>query len=264
MKQPSLSAAFSLVELSIVLVILGLLTGGILAGQSLIRAAELRSVSTQIQNVKAVSRTFQDKYLGLPGDLRNATAFWGAATCPGTLGTTTVTTTTCNGDGDGVIEFASASSTGSYENFRLWQQLANAGLIEGAYSGVPAAGGERGATIGVNSLAGKISNSGISIESVGDLPTGDTWRWPGSYSNMLYVGGVSSTAHPLESPIFRPEETWNIDMKMDDGNPATGMVRSHRQVGVWVNCTTTNVASTTAYNLTDSSMACALLFPKAI
>ena len=45
---------FSLVELSIVLVILGLLTGGILAGQNLIRAAELRAVTTQINNFSSL------------------------------------------------------------------------------------------------------------------------------------------------------------------------------------------------------------------
>ena len=74
---------FSLVELSIVLVILGLLTGGILAGQSLIRASELRAVSTEFQRYVAAVNTFRDKYFMLPGDMSNATAFWGedAAQC---------------------------------------------------------------------------------------------------------------------------------------------------------------------------------------
>ena len=69
-------SAFSLVELSIVLVILGLLTGGILAGQSLIRAAQLRAVSTEYSRYVASINSFRDKYFGWPGDLRNATAFW--------------------------------------------------------------------------------------------------------------------------------------------------------------------------------------------
>ena len=50
-------SAFSLVELSIVLVILGLLTGGILTGQSLIRAAELRSVTSQMQQYRVAVYT---------------------------------------------------------------------------------------------------------------------------------------------------------------------------------------------------------------
>lgn len=59
--------AFSLVELSIVLVILGLLTGGILAGQSLIRAAELRAVSTEYSRYITATQSFRDKYFAVPG-----------------------------------------------------------------------------------------------------------------------------------------------------------------------------------------------------
>ena len=70
---------FSLVELSIVLVILGLLVGGVLTGQSLIRAAELRSVSTEYSRYVASVHTFRDKYFALPGDMTNATQFWGTA-----------------------------------------------------------------------------------------------------------------------------------------------------------------------------------------
>ena len=78
--------AFSLVELSIVLVILGLLVGGILAGQSLIHAAELRAVSSEYQRYRTAIYAFRDKYLGLPGDITTATNFWGAA--DGSTGTT--------------------------------------------------------------------------------------------------------------------------------------------------------------------------------
>lgn len=75
---------FSLVELSIVLVILGLLTGGILAGQSLIRAAELRSYITDVQRYPAAVNAFKDKYFAYPGDMANATKFWGALGGDGT------------------------------------------------------------------------------------------------------------------------------------------------------------------------------------
>ena len=113
---------FSLVELSIVLVILGLLTGGILTGQSLIRASELRSVVTQIQGFQSAAYSFRDKYFAMPGDMRNAESFWG--TDPNGCPTNTVQTTrtqTCNGDGDGVIERRTVG-TGSDERFRAWQQ----------------------------------------------------------------------------------------------------------------------------------------------
>ena len=70
--------AFSLVELSIVLVILGLLVGGILSGQSLIRAATLRSFVKQHEQHYTAVMSFRDKYSQLPGDMNNATQFWGA------------------------------------------------------------------------------------------------------------------------------------------------------------------------------------------
>ena len=74
-KQPE-QQGFSLVELSIVLVILGLLVGGILSGQSLIRASELRSVTTEYQTYVTSLGTFRDRYFALPGDLSNAASFW--------------------------------------------------------------------------------------------------------------------------------------------------------------------------------------------
>ena len=72
--------AFSLVELSIALVILDLLVGRVLSGQSPIHAAELRAVTQEEQKFLAATHTFRDQYLSLPGDMTNATAFWGTST----------------------------------------------------------------------------------------------------------------------------------------------------------------------------------------
>ena len=111
---------FSLVELSIVLVILGLLTGGILTGQTLIRAAELRSVNADVQRFQAATRTFQSKYFAFAGDMRNATDFWGAADGNDGLGDdcyaidSTIladAAQTCNGDGNGEIAAGGGSAT---------------------------------------------------------------------------------------------------------------------------------------------------------
>ena len=64
---------FTLVELSIVLVILGLLVGGVLSGQSLIRAAELRAVSTEHSKFVTAMNSFRDKYFAAPGDMKPPT-----------------------------------------------------------------------------------------------------------------------------------------------------------------------------------------------
>jgi prepilin-type N-terminal cleavage/methylation domain-containing protein len=69
---------FTLVELSIVLVILGLLAGGVLAGQSLIRAAELRSVTTQLEQYSTAIYAFRDRYFAIPGDEEFARRAWHA------------------------------------------------------------------------------------------------------------------------------------------------------------------------------------------
>lgn len=61
--------AFSLVELSIVLVILGLLTGGILTGQSLIESATMRRQLADIATLQSATLSFRDKYMAIPGDM---------------------------------------------------------------------------------------------------------------------------------------------------------------------------------------------------
>lgn len=147
-------SAFSLLELSIVLVIIGLLSAGILVGQSLIRAAELRSVTSDQQRYKTAINTFRDKYSALPGDMRNATAFWGKdnALCSTQTGTVAVPGT-CNGNNNGIWDLDMV------ENYRAWQHLSNAGVIEGSYSGyVTPALATTSPTIGTDVPASKMAN----------------------------------------------------------------------------------------------------------
>ena len=87
--------AFTLIELSIVLVIIGLITGGILTGRDLIAAASVRAQVTQIEKFNAAASTFRTKYGFLPGDIPDpdATRFGFAARGTGAG----------KGDGNGVI-----------------------------------------------------------------------------------------------------------------------------------------------------------------
>ncbi len=245
-----------MVELSIVLVILGLLTGGILAGQSLIRASELRSVSVDFKRYQAAVQSFRDKYFALPGDMANATAFWGLAggttaandaTCDAVV---TTGSATCNGDGDGHVY-----SMG--ENLHFWQQLANAGLIEGQFTGTVGAG----ISPGVNLPAGKIANTEYLA----------TWKGPfagniggfaadyGHYIDFLKVGFSSAVAG---SGSLLPQEAWNIDTKLDDGLPGTGKIYARYWNAACANSTTFSDYAGT-YRLTDTSAQCALYFAKA-
>src|ERR1019366_6843373 len=71
----ALTAGFTLIEMSIVLVIIGLIVGSVLVGRDLIRAAELRSVISEVEKYKTAVMTFKGKYDCLPGDCANATTF---------------------------------------------------------------------------------------------------------------------------------------------------------------------------------------------
>lgn len=215
--------AFSLVELSIVLVILGLLVGGILAGQSLIHASELRAVGTEYQRYSTAVSAFRDKYFALPGDMANATSFWGAAAaCPGTNSQPSTTATTCNGDGNSQLSTAPGAGLGN-EEFRFWQQLANAGLITGVYAGVEGTGGVGHSVIGFNVPASKYPQGGWSVTNWATSSSG-SWFWA-NYGNHFNFGAAASTIYRTENPLFNPDDAWNIDTKLDDGMPATGKFR---------------------------------------
>jgi prepilin-type N-terminal cleavage/methylation domain-containing protein len=255
----SAKQGFSLVELSIVLVILGLLIGGILSGQSLIRASELRAVSVDYQRYSAATQSFRDKYFAIPGDMANAVRFWGAAaggtadgsdaTCTA-LTTGSTTATTCNGNGNGIVEI------GTYEQWRFWQHMANAGLIEGQYSGVAGPGGVYHSIPGTNAPRGRISSSGWHAEYYA-LAADNTSDYIQS-GNRLTFGAIMANERP-RAALLKPEEAWNIDTKMDDGKNGTGKLitwASSANPG----CGTSDTSTASAYNLSSSAATCALIF----
>jgi prepilin-type N-terminal cleavage/methylation domain-containing protein len=253
--------AFSLVELSIVLVILGLLIGGILSGQALIRAAELRAVSAEYSRYQTALYSFRDKYFALAGDMPNATRFWGVQTgssadgrdaaCAALTHTTPSTTTaTCNGDGNGRIDGAS----NAYERYRLWQHLANAGLIEGSYTGVQGSAGIYNNVPGQNTPKSKTDGGTWSHIWTGAI-TGNASIYDGSYGNTAELRNSSAADYS----IVTPQDAWNTDIKMDDGLPGQGNVRPYN-TGIQANCTTSNNPATATYNLSYASKACSFLF----
>jgi prepilin-type N-terminal cleavage/methylation domain-containing protein len=105
-------AGFTLVEIAIVMVIIGLLIGGILKGQAMIQNAKVKRVVKQADELRAAIMSFYDKYGVYPGDENIA------AIPPGTDG---------EGDGDGQIEAA--------EQYEVYRDLMRAELISGSYNG---------------------------------------------------------------------------------------------------------------------------------
>lgn len=250
--------AFSLIELSIVIVILGLLIGGVLAGQSLIRAAALRSVGIDYQKFTSAVQQFQNEFAALPGDMANAQSYWGVAhatpaTCVTTQGTGTQT---CNGNGDGLI----AVSTGSAETFRFWQHLVNAGLLVGNYTGVRSATNVNSSTA-ANVPSSKIATGLWSVINWGTF-TGNGLYFNGDYLNSLILGSVTTDNYPA-SGLLRPDEMYNVDRKMDDGKPGTGSILAIR----YTTCTTTSdpaAFATAEYALSSTNQAaCMFVAPTA-
>ncbi len=108
-------SGFTLVEIAIVLVIIGLILGGVLKGQVLIDNAKYKNFVKQIESYRAAVYTFQDTYRALPGDIGVISALDAAATA---------------GDGDGVIEGAECDIDDE-ESCKVWSHLRYAGIIAG-------------------------------------------------------------------------------------------------------------------------------------
>jgi prepilin-type N-terminal cleavage/methylation domain-containing protein len=264
---PRTEQGFSLVELSIVLVILGLLTGGILTGKSLIRASELRALTTQMEQYRTAIYTFYDEYRAVPGDMRNATDFWGTDPdgCPTHANWETGKTETCNGNGNGVVDTIP-------EGFHAWQHLAGAGLIEGSYSGVtgPHDAGScnnQDYEPGYNSPRGRADNVGIALMSPsgGYVASGAVaYLYEGNYTNTLLIGAATVACEPI-AKAFSPKETWLIDSKLDDGRPGTGTIvtRTNSAASGHPDCTTgSNTQAAIAQYRLDHLVekACAMYF----
>ena len=113
-------AGFTLIEIAIVLVIIGLLLGGVLKGQELITAARVRNLISTQDGVKAAYFGFLDRYRALPGDYSAA-----IANIPGC-------TTCTNGNNNGQIRFIAAGDIVDEPN-NVWEHLSKAGFITGSY-----------------------------------------------------------------------------------------------------------------------------------
>jgi len=152
---------FTLVEIAIVLVIVGLLIGGVLKGQEMITNAKLKRVESDNAGIAAAMFSYQDRYLQLPGDDDNAqnrfTLYTDGVNDPGAL---------INGNSDGVIDglWDAAADT---ETSNFWKHLRAAGLIPGggddATQPTNAYGGNIGIRNGSLQIAGHVTVFG-SIE----------------------------------------------------------------------------------------------------
>ena len=216
-------SGLSLLELSVVILIIGLIMGGILIGTSLVRASELNSVISDRQKYISAMNSFQVKFAGLPGDITNATKYWGE-NCTATPATGTET---CNGNGDSRISHCYMFHPQVYETFLFWQHLANAGMISGRFTGVRGAGGVADSYAGINVPAAEISDSGWEITFLSsqypDCVAGYTPNASTIDKNVLVIG-AKRAGNQYEDRLLPAVEARSIDAKIDDAKPFSGAV----------------------------------------
>ncbi|TSA49968.1 MAG: prepilin-type N-terminal cleavage/methylation domain-containing protein [Nitrosomonadales bacterium] len=183
-KQPG----FTLIELAIVLVIIGLLLGGILKGQELINSAKVKNMANDFTSIAAIVYGYQDKFRAMPGDDPAAVAHTG-----GTLATSGGTA------GNGLIEGAWSSTTSTDEAVLFWQHVRLAGLAQGPSSIADASYYPKnadGGRLGVQSVSG--------------------------FATITGMGG----AFVVCSDGIQGKYAKQLDTALDDGETSTGALRA--------------------------------------
>jgi hypothetical protein len=213
------------VELSIVLIIIGLIVGGVLGGQSLIKSAELQRVVNEHNQYATAFNAFRLEYSAIPGDMDNAFDYWGADCGGGTKAS-------CNGDGDGVIVFdqSNLNSSANDEEILSWNHLSLAGIVPGNYTGVRDSEWEYGRNPGKTSGASALSNAtywyyrpyyfdttGLNANLVKAVNGNDT-----VYLH-LRAACPKSGCGSNGPGVMNAKNMKAVDTKIDDGEPGTGL-----------------------------------------
>lgn len=198
---------FTLVELAIVMIIIGLLIGGILKGQEMIANAQVTSTVAQAKGVDAATSTFRDMFDAFPGDMPDALATARLPNC------TAASICTGAGNGDGRLSSLPGNATAiTTESLAFWAQLNAADLLSGVDGSNNINWGQAlpKAPIGGGMTAGFTAGTA----ALGDnaAPRG------GHYITVQGATGAVGTGAMTAGQAAR------FDRKMDDGSPSTGSV----------------------------------------
>jgi prepilin-type N-terminal cleavage/methylation domain-containing protein len=182
------TSGFTIVEMSVVVLIIGLLIVGVLSGKNLIDGGKTRSVLSEFDEYRQSMLQFQEKYFDWPGDVSNATTYW-----PGTV----------NGNGNEQIAWAT-------EGAMMWRHLELAAMI-----------GQTGFSTAVNANA----VVGSTVPSSKLVGAGWFVNYTQALKNHLGIGAQKASGMN-DGPVVEPKRAFEIDSKLDDGYPSTGQVQS--------------------------------------
>ena len=181
-------AGFTLIELAIVLVIIGLLLGGVLRGQELINSARVKSLTREFQNIQVYIYGYQDRFRTLPGDDPAAATHLAGAT----QGAVALA-------GNGLINGAWNSENVADESYLFWQHVRLAGLAPGSTA------------TGTPEFEPRNSNGGrIGVQSIA--------------AGFATINGMTG-AYAVCSDLILGRDATQLDTTLDDGNTATGNLR---------------------------------------
>jgi len=230
----SLEAGFTLIEMSIVLVIIGLIVGGVLLGQNLIIASEVRATISQIEKFNSAVNTFHGKFNALPGDIDPITANQFGFVARGQYAG--------EGDGNGILQGVSLNSAahnyglaeGTGETVMFWVDLSSAAagnLIEGGFNTatpntIPSAD-ITGTNINLYLPPAKLGRGNYFYVYSGSYSPGGWTSLGINYYGLSAVYDIeahSSNGALMSTPNIPTAQAAAIDQKIDDGMPQSGNV----------------------------------------
>ncbi len=212
-------AGFTLIELAIVLVIIGLLLGGVLRGAELINSAKVKNMAADFKNVQVYVYGYQDKFKALPGDDHQANTHVGG-------------TNASAGTQNGVIEgdWTSQSNPAASEAELFWQHVRLAGLATGPTLITDA-----------NYYAKNADGGHIGVQSVSGFTT--------ITKNAAGTASVMSGAYVVCSQGVLGKYAKQLDVTLDDGEGDTGSFRIADPSGGNKSTTSAAVVDSTAYSV---------------
>lgn len=250
-------AGFTLVELAIVMIIIGLLIGGVLKGQQLITNAQVTSTVAQVKAIDAATTSFRDQYAATPGDMTTPTAR--IPNCA--TGSCAVV-----GNGDGRVGIASidfsAVPTTDPEQVAYWAQLNAAGLLTGIQ---PDTAAVTATAWGQYAPASKISGGGFDVgwyaggvTLAGQQNTDNTNPAPAGEYLALHGTAGAAVAGTAADSFLTPNLAARVDTKIDDGQPNTGTVQAAGNAAGGATSCADGGAITNVYNEALTQAVCSL------